>query len=122
MYAYSCDGSQNSGYNCRRQGNEDSVLYGKHKRTCSLHISCEQVGIQLGGKAGPVAQNLAFRERKYRYEDYRRIEDHQQQPDITLCKESFHNYTVPPLTSFMLSCSRLVIPMMTSIISDSAAP
>ena len=79
----------------RRHGDEQGVLDRGQQGGVALHVSSEQVGIQLHGKALPVAQDLAFGKRAHGDEHQRGIEHQQQDPQIELCEEPFHQ-TIPP--------------------------
>ena len=117
----SCDGAEYGGHNGRDECDDQGVLDCRHQRSASLHVTSEEIGVEPGRESGPVAQDLALGEREDRDEDDRSIEHDQQQPYVALSKKPFH-HTIPPLTSFLLSCNKLVIPMITSITSDRAAP
>ena len=67
----------------------------------TLHVAGEEIAVQFCRETGPVAKDLAFGEREYGDEYYRRIEDYEQKPDVTLCEESFHSL-YPPFIKFFL--------------------
>ena len=119
------DRSQDRSHDRGGKGDQQRILDGRQKSGGILHAAVEEILVELRREARPVAQTLGLGKRENHDEDDRRIEDDQQEPDIDFGQDflRFHQMS-PPLVSSACSppCSTVVKPMISSMMSESAAP
>ena len=116
------DASQQGAGGGGKQGYQEGVPDGAHQRV--VHPSGEERAVEAGGEACPVAQHLCLGEGEYHNNQYGRVEQRQQQPQVALCQYTFYHIT-PPLSFSAPSSSlvkRMVTPISSSMMSERAAP